>query len=221
MIRIISIIFILIGLAGCNSLTIPSKPRVLAPTLNLLTSNVSQEILYVWLPPAAQGEFTHYIEAVDADAAIFMAGRSHANLHSTAQLVFTENVSNLGGLFNQTNGKFNQSILNQAINETSRVLFSRHDRLTHILYITPFKESIQVFDGVARWQQTEQKFFEHNAGSMLSKTAISLQLNYLGRDAAPAIQIIGLDTKPANTADKGRYKNVINFMLTPLLTPVN
>ena len=221
MTRIISLIFILIGLAGCNSLTIPSKPRVLAPALNLLTSNVSQEILYIWLPPSAQSEFTRYVEAVDADAAIFMAGRSHANLHSSAQLAFTENVNNLGGLFNKTNGRLNQEILNQAISETSRALFSNYDKLTNILYITPFKESVQVIDGVVRWQQTEQKFFEHNAGSMQSKTAISLQLNYLGRGAAPAILIIGLDTKSANTADKGRYKNVIDFMLTPLLTPVN
>ena len=110
----------------------------------------------------------------------------------------------------------NKDTLNLAIKKTASELFETESDVQVIIFITPFKEFVKLFNGFGQWSNIEQKQSTAPGDTSESRRAISLRLNYLLRDGQPQFHNIGLDMQDERFAEVGKYKHIVEHVFNPL-----
>lgn len=212
------IVFTLSALAGCKTLNFtfhdpkPTGSQIVLP----IETNVQSSAIFIWLPPAFKNEFASYTNAFTKDADSYFLQQGISNQHSEDQALFNANAAEYGGIFDSRTGRLDKDTLNLAIKKTATELFGSHPDAQVILFITPYKETVPLFNGFGQWSNIEQKQSTVPGDSSESRRATSLRLNYLLRDGQPQLHNIGLDMQDERFAEVGKYKHIVEYVFKPV-----
>ena len=220
--KLLSLMFVVFALSSCKTMNFtfhdpkPTGSQIVLP----VETKAQSSVLFIWLPPAFQDEFASYTKAFTKDADSYFLAHGTSNQHTEAQALFNASAAEYGGIFDPRTGRLDKNPLNLAIKKTASTLFDSHPDTQVILFITPYKETVALFNGLGQWSNIEQKQSTVPSESRESRRATSLRLNYLLRDGQPQLHNIGLDMQDERFAEVGKYKHIVEYVFSPMVKQI-
>lgn len=213
--RFVSALLVFLMLAGCQLPTLPERPTPIdnSPPFQ---KRVGNQVIWLWLPQTMQSELVNYRFAVETNLSTLVNDKLLLQRSLEAQKRFDKAVKEHGGVFDPSSGKLNQTGLMAGLDLVKTYVAAEMPEVTDIIYVNLKQQSVKVQDGVARWNNTQQKVVNTNS-SVRYTTAVSLELLYISSEQQPLTEIQGLDIQPAPLGNHNRYELILKRVLQPYL----
>ena len=210
---------LLLGITGCNTLEpIFFDPRITSPAIELSVDESQPDgVHFVMLPPAFTDAFSPYTRQFIADSAEFLAKKQLQNHQAETQQHFYNAAGSQGGLYSSATGALDTGVLSCAIKKTASDLFESDPDVQGVAFIHPYRENIERVNGLAVWENTEQKQSVIPGTTRATGSAVTLKVNYILRNGEVVSRRVGLDADEAQFVSAGKYRNIVAYVLSPLL----
>lgn len=213
--RLVSVLLAFLMLLGCQLPTFPERPTPIDNSFSL-QKRAGNQVIWLWLPQTMQSELVNYRLAVDSNLSILVKDKLLLKRSLEVQKRFEQAVKEHGGVFEPSSGKLNQTGLMAGLDLVKTYVAAEMPEVTDIIYVNLKQQSVKVQDGVARWNNTQQKVANTNS-SVRYTTAVSLELRYISSQQQPLTEIQGLDIQPAPLGNHNRYELILKRVLQPYL----
>ncbi len=216
MIRLLTLVMLLITVSGCYLPTFPEKPKLISNTTHPLSTKPKTDAVLLWLPQTKRPDVISYRLAVEQNLESLLVQHALLQRSKAAQQVFELAIEKNGGFYDTSSGRLNRQGLSLALEQVNRYIAAEMPTVTDIIYMNFKQQNIRVQDGIARWDNVQQKLNSPGC-SVRHYNAISLEINYVLHDDQKLTEYLGLDVEPAPIGPHQRYDLILQRLLQPYL----
>lgn len=212
----LSLVFLLsMLLMACYLPTFPERPALTDNLTHPLGARPDVQAVLLWLPQTQMHNVAGYRLAVEQSLSTLLSDQAMWQRSKAAQNILDQALQQQGGLFDPATGRFNSTGLMTAFAQVNTYIATEMPTVTDIVYINLLQQQVRVKDGIARWDNVQQKVTDMG-GSVRYVTAVSLKLTYNIAEQQVTEQL-GLDIEPAPVGPHQRYDNILRRAFAPYL----